>query len=164
MANAELSEKDRRITRSIWRDDGFAVDWVLNPNEGVCSVALPDALLSGAVSDPATLDRLRTQWRSRQVEKLRSRYPFRLFADAKQGDARMSIKWTRRVLEEIPESSGTIERPGLLESPESQPEVRNGKRGRSVSPSTSNKTARLSILHDASQNVCSCPMRILVRM
>ena len=142
VAANELSEKNRRPTGSIWRDDGFAVDWVLDHRAGSMHFMFPPSMVASEID-------ARRVWMEEMMVKVRRRFPSRKFGLPIAMDRKMRVFWSGTVVE----SANSPDPTDAQEAMRSR--VLAGKRARSPSPTTSRKVAKTTAISSANVEVSS---------
>lgn len=136
----ELEKKSRRITSSMWRDDGYAVDWALI-NQGIVTYSYARELRP--FEQPEHLRELviakRTAWEEEQLKQWDENYPDRTRGDIKRTSFKFSFEWHRR--SETLDS--TLSTSGPTTASVGQP-ANSAKRVRSPSPATGRKSLKKS--------------------
>jgi hypothetical protein len=152
VAANELSEKNRRPTGSIWRDDGLAVDWVLDHRAGSMHFMFPRSMAASKID-------ARRVWMEERMISLRQKFPSRRFGLPITMDRKMCVFWTDPSTRN---DVGLSNNPDPTEPPEvGQPGIPVAKRARSPSPTTSRKAAKTSTTLSANNQVSSLVYTLL---
>jgi len=143
----ELSEKDRRPTGSIWRDDGLAVDWILDHRKGSMHFMFPSSMVHSMTQGKEGADARRV-WMEKIMCTLRRRFPSRIFSQPVALACKMRVSWND------PSGRNDLELPNNSDPTEprqvTQPGPSTGKRARSPSPTISRKVAKTSTVPNVS--------------
>jgi hypothetical protein len=148
----ELEKKSRRITSSMWRDDGYAVDWAL-VTQNIVTYSYPREVRP--FEQPEHLRELviakRTAWEEEQLKQWDEFHTDRTRGNIKRTSFKFTFEWHRR--------SGTLDPTVLTSGPPTvscgQP-ANPAKRVRSPSPQTGRKSLRQS--SDQTAGAASMPM------
>ncbi|KAH8083108.1 hypothetical protein HD553DRAFT_54305 [Filobasidium floriforme] len=146
----ELENKSRRITSSMWRDDGYAVDWALI-SQGIVTYSYARELRP--FEQPEHLRELviakRTAWEEEQLKQWDATYPDRTRGNIKRTSFKFSFEWHRR--------SATLDSTVLTGGPPTASSGQSSnpaKRVRSPSPETGRKSLKCSI-DQAARTTCA---------
>jgi hypothetical protein len=136
----ELEKKSRRITSSLWRDDGYAVDWAL-VTQNIVTFSYPREVRP--FEQPEHLRELviakRTAWEEEQLKQWDEFHTDRTRGNIKRTSFKFTFEWHRR--SETLDS--TLSTSGPSTAAAGQP-ANPAKRVRSPSPQTGRKSLRQS--------------------
>jgi hypothetical protein len=145
----ELENKSRKITSSMWRDDGYAVDWALI-NQGIVTYSYARELRP--FEQPEHLRELviakRTAWEEEQLKQWDETYPERSRGNIKRTSFKFTFEWHRRSVT----LDSTFLPSGLSTASSGQPAI-PAKRVRSPSLESARKSLKHSI-DQAARTTC----------